>query len=306
MFALAQSDVIPRIPLAEWTQNGVDWVTTNFDWLFDPLTEVIDGFVGVLNFILMSPPPLVMVGILTVLAFLLAGWRVALFTVLGLVFIIGLGLWEEAMITLALVLAATVVCLIIGIPVGIVAAKNRGVEATVRPILDFMQTMPAFVYLVPVVVLLSIGNPPAIIATVIFAMPPAVRLTMLGIQQVPKETVEAAHAFGATPWQTLLKVELPLSVRSIMAGVNQVIMLSLSMVVIAALVGAGGLGVPVLQGLGQLNVGLSFVGGIGIVIIAVILDRITRGMERGKGVLATFRSAKAGGDAPPTAKGGTA
>ena len=289
---LAQSNVIPRIPLAEWIQNGVNWITENFDDFFDFLTDAIDGFVGALNFILLSPPELVMVAILTVIAFLLAGWRVALFTAAGLVFIISLGLWEEAMVTLALVLAATVICLIIGIPVGIVAAKNRGVEAAVRPILDFMQTMPAFVYLVPVVVLLSLGNPPAIIATVVFAMPPAVRLTMLGIQQVPKETVEAAQAFGATPWQTLLKVELPLSLRSIMAGVNQVIMLSLSMVVIAALAGAGGLGVPVLQGLGQLNVGLSFVGGVGIVIIAVILDRITRGMERGQGGLSSLRSGK--------------
>ena len=285
MLALAQSNVIPRIPLAEWIQSGVDWITTNFDEFFDFLTEAIDGFVGVLNFLLLSPPELVMVGILTVIALLLAGWRVSLFTAVGLVFIISLGLWEEAMITLALVLAATVISLVIGIPVGIVAAKNRAVETAVRPILDFMQTMPAFVYLVPVVVLLSIGNPPAIIATVVFAMPPGVRLTMLGIQQVPTETVEAAHAFGATPWQTLLKVELPLSLRSIMAGINQVIMLSLSMVVIAALAGAGGLGVPVLQGLGQLNVGLSFVGGVGIVILAIILDRITRGMERGKGGL---------------------
>jgi glycine betaine/proline transport system permease protein len=303
MLALAQSNVIPRIPLAEWIQSGVDWVTTNFDELFDFLTEAIDGFVGVLNYLLLSPPELVMVGILTVIALLLAGWRVALFTAVGLVFIISLGLWEEAMITLALVLAATVVCLIIGIPVGIVAAKNRGVEAAVRPILDFMQTMPAFVYLVPVVVLLSLGNPPAIIATVVFAMPPAVRLTMLGIQQVPRETVEAAHAFGATPWQTLLKVELPLSLRSIMAGINQVIMLSLSMVVIAGLAGAGGLGVPVLQGLGQLNVGLSFVGGVGIVILAVILDRITRGMERGKGGLPSFRSGKKSGGDPAPAEG---
>ncbi len=289
---LAQSNVIPSIPLAEWIQSGVNWITENFEDFFDFLTDAIDGFVGALNFILLSPPELVMVAILTVIALLLAGWRVALFTAAGLVFIISLGLWEEAMVTLALVLAATVICLIIGIPVGIVAAKNRAVETAVRPILDFMQTMPAFVYLVPVVVLLSLGNPPAIIATVVFAMPPAVRLTMLGIQQVPKETVEAAQAFGATPWQTLLKVELPLSVRSIMAGVNQVIMLSLSMVVIAALAGAGGLGVPVLQGLGQLNVGLSFVGGVGIVIIAVILDRITRGMERGQGGLPTSVQAR--------------
>jgi|SRR5215211_418496 len=281
MLALLQTELIPRIPLDTWTQNGVDWITANFDELFDFLTDAIDGFVGALNFVLISPPELLMVAILTAIAFFLASWRVALFTGLGLLFIISLGLWEESMITLALVLAATVISLIIGIPVGIVAAKSRGVEAAVRPILDFMQTMPAFVYLVPVVVLLSIGNPPALIATVIFAMPPAVRLTMLGIQQVPKETVEAAQAFGATPWQTLLKVELPLSLRSIMAGVNQVIMLSLSMVVIAALAGAGGLGVTVLRGLGQLNVGTSFVGGVGIVILAVILDRITRGMTRG-------------------------
>jgi glycine betaine/proline transport system permease protein len=306
MLGLAQTDVIPRIPLAEWTQSWVAWITETFEWFFEPLDAGIEAFVGALTFVLLAPPELLMVGIMTLIAFLLAGWRVALFTVLGLVFIISLGLWEEAMITLALVLAATVICLVIGIPVGIIAAKNRGVEAAVRPILDFMQTMPAFVYLVPVVVLLSIGNPPAIIATVVFAMPPAVRLTMLGIQQVPQETVEAAHAFGATPWQTLLKVELPLSLRSIMAGVNQVIMLSLSMVVIAALVGAGGLGVPVLQGLGQLNVGLSFVGGVGIVILAIVLDRITRGMERGKGALATFRSGKSSGGEATQAKGSTA
>src|SRR5215211_2056509 len=282
MLALLQTELIPRIPLDTWTQNGVDWITANFDELFDFLTDAIDGFVGALNFVLISPPELLMVAILTAIAFFLASWRVALFTGLGLLFIISLGLWEESMITLALVLAATVISLIIGIPVGIVAAKSRGVEAAVRPILDVMQTMPAFVYLVPIVVLLSIGNPVALIATVIFAMPPAVRLTLLGIQQVPRETVEAAQAFGATPWQTLLKVELPLSLTSIMAGVNQVIMLSLSMVVVAALAGAGGLGEPVVSGLGQLDVGAALVGGIGIVIIAIMLDRVTRGLERGR------------------------
>jgi glycine betaine/proline transport system permease protein len=182
--------------------------------------------------------------------------------------------------TLALVLAATVVALAIGIPIGIVAAKSAAVEATIRPVLDVAQTMPAFVYLVPIVVLLGIGAGPALIATVIFAMPPGVRLTMLGIQQVPKETVEAAYAFGATPWQTLFKVELPLSLKTIMAGVNQVIMLSLSMVVIAGLAGAGGLGEPVVTGLSQLNVGISFVGGVGIVVIAIMLDRVTRALAR--------------------------
>ncbi len=235
---------------------------------------------GGLAYMLTAPPELVMIILFAAIAFLLAGWRVALFTALGLVFIISLGLWGEAMLTLSLVLASAVTALVIGIPIGIIAAKSRRVETVAMPVLDTMQTMPAFVYLVPVALVFSLGETPALIATVVFAAPPAVRLTMLGIHQVPTETVEAAHAFGATPWQTLMKVELPLSVRSIMAGVNQVIMLSLSMVVIAALVGASGLGEPVLVGLGNLDVGAALVGGLGIVILAIILDRITRGFER--------------------------
>jgi glycine betaine/proline transport system permease protein len=275
-----QTELIPKIPLAEWTESGVDWITDTFDGAFDLLDTVIDIVIGSLEFLLLAPPALLMVAILSVIAFFLAGWRVALFTVLGLLFVISLDLWEAAMQTLALVLAATVVALAIGIPIGIVAAKSAAVEGVIRPVLDVAQTMPAFVYLVPIVVLLGIGAGPALIATVIFAMPPGVRLTMLGIQQVPKETVEAAHAFGATPWQTLFKVELPLSLKTIMAGVNQVIMLSLSMVVIAGLAGAGGLGEPVVTGLSQLNVGISFVGGVGIVVIAIMLDRVTRAMAR--------------------------
>jgi glycine betaine/proline transport system permease protein len=280
MLALLQTELVPKIPLAEWTESGVDWITETFDGAFDLLDSAIDLIIGSLEFVLLSPPALVMVVILGVIALLLAGWRVALFTVLGLLFVISLDLWEAAMQTLALVLAATVVALAIGIPIGIIAAKSAAVEGAIRPVLDVAQTMPAFVYLVPIVVLLGIGAGPALIATVIFAMPPAVRLTMLGIQQVPKDTVEAAHAFGATPWQTLVKVELPLSLKTIMAGVNQVIMLSLSMVVIAGLAGAGGLGEPVVTGLSQLNVGISFVGGVGIVVIAIMLDRVTRAMTR--------------------------
>src|SRR5918997_3988916 len=198
MLAFLQSELVPSIPLTEWTETAVDWITDIFEWLFDPLYSVIDLIVGSLEYVLLVPPALLMVAILGVIAFLLAGWRVSLFTVLGLVFVISLNLWEAAMQTLALVLAATVVALIIGIPIGIIAAKSGAVEATIRPILDVAQTMPSFVYLVPVVVLLGIGAGPALIATVIFAMPPAVRLTMLGIQQVPRDTVEAAHAFGAT------------------------------------------------------------------------------------------------------------
>jgi glycine betaine/proline transport system permease protein len=280
MLALLQTELVPKIPLAEWTESGVDWITETFDGAFDLLDSAIDLVIGTLEYVLLSPPALVMVVILGVIALLLAGWRVALFTVLGLLFVISLDLWEAAMQTLALVLAATVVALAIGIPIGIIAAKSAAVEGAIRPVLDVAQTMPAFVYLVPIVVLLGIGAGPALIATVIFAMPPAVRLTMLGIQQVPKDTVEAAHAFGATPWQTLFKVELPLSLKTIMAGVNQVIMLSLSMVVIAGLAGAGGLGEPVVTGLSQLNVGISFVGGVGIVVIAIMLDRVTRAMTR--------------------------
>ena len=283
----AQTELIPQIPLADWTTTAVDWITDTFEWFFEPLKEIIAAFVGTLEAGFTALPALVMVAVLAAIAFFLAGWRVALFTGVGLLFVISLNLWDYTMETLALVLAATLISLILGVPIGILAAKSGRVEAFIRPVLDVAQTMPAFVYLVPIVVLMGLDESPALIATVIFAMPPAVRLTMLGIQQVPKETVEAAHAFGATPWQTLLKVELPLSLRSIMAGVNQVIMLSLSMVVIAALVGAGGLGEPVIIGLGQLDVGAAFVGGIGIVILAIMLDRVRRGMERGRGAKKT-------------------
>src|SRR5918997_5736979 len=278
MLAFLQEELIPQIPLAEWANDAEVYVTDRLD--LDSTADALDAFIDFLASVLMAPPELLMVAILAAVAFFLSGWRIALLTVLGLLFIISLGLWEAAMETLTLVVVASLVSLAIGIPLGIVAAKSGRIEAAVRPILDVAQTMPAFVYLVPLVVLLSIGNPTALIATVVFAMPPAVRLTLLGIQQVPKDTVEAAYAFGATPWQALFKVELPLSLRSIMAGGNQVIMLSLSMVVVAALAGAGGLGEPVIVGPGQLNVGEAFVGGVGIVIIAIILDRVTRGLEK--------------------------
>ena len=280
--ALLQSEFIPSIPLDEWTNSAIGWIIGNFGGFFDALNSVIDSVVNSLSALLTSIPALLMIAIVAVIAYFLAGWRMTLFTVVGLVFVISLGLWNDTMLTLALILVATTICLVIGIPIGILAAKSRGLEESIRPVLDLMQTMPAFVYLVPFVILLGLGAGPALIATVIFATPPAVRLTMLGIQQVPKETVEAAQAFGATPWQTLFKVELPLSLNSIRAGVNQVIMLSLSMVVIAGLVGAGGLGEPVVSGLQTLNIGQSFIGGIGIVVLAIILDRITRGIGGGR------------------------
>ncbi|HEX6711140.1 MAG TPA: proline/glycine betaine ABC transporter permease [Rubrobacter sp.] len=279
MVALLQS--IPQMPLDKWVNSAIAWIIGNFGGAFDVLNSVIEGVVNTLSFVLTTPPPLVMIVILAVVAFFLAGWRMTIFTVIGLLLVISLGLWSLTMTTLSLILVATTVCLVIGIPIGIVVAKSLRLEEISLPILDLMQTMPAFVYLVPFVFLLGLGAGPALLATVIFATPPAVRLTMLGIQQVPKETVEAAHAFGATPMQTLFKVELPLSLSSIRAGVNQVIMLSLSMVVIAGLVGFEGLGKPVVEGLQQLNVGLAFEGGIGIVVLAIILDRVTRGIGGG-------------------------
>lgn len=305
---LAQTQLIPSIPIAEWTNSAVGWITETLEPVTEPLDALIEGAVGGLATVLTAPPELVMIAVFAAVAFLLAGWRIALFTALGLVLIISLDLWAEAMLTLSLVLASAITAMVIGIPIGIIAAKSKRIEAVIMPVLDTMQTMPAFVYLVPVALVFSLGETPALIATVVFAAPPAVRLTMLGIHQVPSETVEAAQAFGSTPWQTLMKVELPLSVRSIMAGVNQVIMLSLSMVVIAALVGASGLGEPVLVGLGNLDVGAALVGGLGIVILAIILDRITRGFERRDRMgISMIRSRKRSNTAPPDplAEGGS-
>src|ERR687883_785619 len=261
MLAFLQTDLIPKIPLEQWANKAITWIIEHFGGFFEILKGVIEGIVGIMQFVLTAPPALLMVAILAVIAYFLSGWRMALFTVIGLLFVISLGLWGDAMLTLALILVAATISLVIGIPIGIIAAKSRGLEEAIRPVLDLMQTMPAFVYLVPFVILLGLGAGPALIATVIFATPPAVRLTMLGIQQVPKDTVEAAHAFRATPWQTLFKVELPLSLNSI---------------------GAGGLGEPVVSGLQTLNIGQSFIGGIGIVVLAIILDRITRGIGGGR------------------------
>ena len=280
MVALLQG--IPEIPIAKWVNSAIAWIIGNFGGAFDVLNSMIEGVVNGISFLLTLAPSLVMIIIFAAISYFLSGWRITLFTVIGLLLIVSLGLWDLTMTTLSLILVATTVCLAIGIPLGIVAAKSRRLEEISLPILDLMQTIPAFVYLVPFVFLLGLGAGPALLATVIFATPPAVRLTMLGIQQVPKETVEAAHAFGSTPMQTLFKVELPLSLSSIRAGVNQVIMLSLSMVVIAGLVGFEGLGKPVVEGLQTLNVGLAFEGGIGIVVLAIILDRVTRGIGGGR------------------------
>lgn len=227
---------------------------------------------------MLFPHPALMIALLAALAWYISGKGVGIFTILGLLLVEGMDMWDGTMETLALIITAVFIALLIGIPVGIWASKSKTVENVVRPILDFMQTMPAFVYLIPAVLFFGLGEVPGIIATLIFAMPPAVRLTNLGIRQVPEEIREAALAFGSDNKQMLFKVELPVAIPTILAGVNQTIMLALSMVVIAALIGAGGLGQPVVEGLQRLDIGLGFEGGLAIVILAVFLDRVTQSL----------------------------
>ena len=218
--------------------------------------------------------------LLGLIAWRISGWRVAIFSVIAMIFLGYLGIWELTMVTLAMVLSALVFCAAVGIPLGILAARSNRIEAAIRPVLDVMQTIPTFAYLVPVVMLFSIGNVSGVIATIVFSLPPIVRLTNLGIRQVPRDVVEASLAFGSTSWQTLREVQVPLATRTIMAGLNQTLMLSLSMVVIASMIGAQGLGDPVRSGINNLQPGLAAVGGIGIVILAIVLDRITQALGR--------------------------
>lgn len=269
-----------RIPVGHYIERAVDWLLANAQWLFDAIVAVIDALTTGIEAVLMTPPAWGLTLILAALGAWRVGWRFALFTIIALALVVGMDLWRDTVATLALVLAATAVALVIGLPIGIWAARRDTVEKVVRPILDFMQTMPAFVYLIPAVMFFSTGKVPGVIATIIFSMPPAVRLTNLGIRQVPRERVEAGLAFGCTPRQLLFKVQIPSAMPSIMAGINQNIMLALSMVVIASMIGAGGLGDVVLRGIQRLDVGLGFEGGIGVVILAIILDRITQSFGR--------------------------
>jgi len=280
-----------RIPLGEWISAAVDWLLANAQPLFDVIVWLINGLTSSLETALLSPPAWLLTAVIVSLAAWRVNWRFALFSLAALALVLGLGLWPDTASTLALVLAATVVSLMIGVPIGIWAARSDRVWKIVQPVLDFMQTMPAFVYLIPAVMFFSTGKVPGTIATIIFSMPPAVRLTNLGIRQVSKEMVEAGLAFGCTPQQLLFKVQIPAAMPSIMAGVNQNIMLALSMVVIASMIGAGGLGDVVLRGIQRLDVGMGFEGGIGVVVLAIILDRITQsfGQRRRAGLAERLR-----------------
>jgi ABC-type proline/glycine betaine transport system permease subunit len=267
--------VIPHVPLGQWVSDLVDWLLSTVPWLFDAISQVMQVLVDGLTHLLVSPPPVVWIVVLTVLALVLRGPWLALYTLLAFLLVVSLQLWVETMQTLALVLVAAVVAAVIGVPLGILAARHRAVSVAVRPVLDFMQTTPVFVYLIPAVFFFGVGVVPGVVATILFAIPPGVRLTELGIRQVDREVVEAAQAFGARPGQVLREVQLPLALPSIMAGVNQVIMLALSMVVTAGLLGAAGLGAVVVRAVTQLDVASGVEGGLAVVLLAIFLDRLT-------------------------------
>lgn len=259
-------------------ETAINWLTINLAGFFDAIRIIIagtvEGFEAALQFLPSWLTTLILAGI----ALYVAGRGVAIFSLLGFFLIDSMGLWMETMNTMALIFTSVFIALLIGLPIGVWASKNEGADKYVRPTLDFMQTMPAFVYLIPAVLFFQLGKVPGAVATLIFSMPPAVRFTNLGIRQVPAEIKEAAKAFGSTPSQLLFKVELPVALPTIMGGINQTIMLALSMVVIASLIGAGGLGDPVLRGITQLRIGLGFEGGIAIVILAMYLDRVTQAL----------------------------
>jgi glycine betaine/proline transport system permease protein len=286
----------PRIPLGDWADSFITWFGNVFGWLLDAFTWLMQSTYQLLFQILAFPKILVdngaiadssvlraliifaMILVFAGIAWIASNWKVALFTVLGFYAIWALAQWENAMSTLALVLVAVIVALILALPLGVLAAKSQIVSTIVKPILDFMQAMPALAYLVPAIVMFSVGVVPGAFATIIFAMPPGVRLTELAIRQVAEDKVEAAQAFGATPSHILFKVQLPLAMATIMAGINQVIMLALSMVVLAGKAGAGGLGGEVVGAISRLNVGIGVEAGLAVVILAVYLDRVTAGL----------------------------
>lgn len=265
-----------RVPIGKYVEIFIEWLTANLEPVFKAIKAallwVVTGFEWAFEIV----PSYVMVLIIALIAWRIAGKGTAIFSIVGLVLINSIGLWAETMQTLAMVITSALIALIIGIPLGIWMSRNNAVNTIMRPILDFMQTMPAFVYLIPAVLFFDLGKVPGVVATIIFAMPPIVRLTSLGIRQVPEDVTEASTAFGSTSRQMLFKVQIPLAMPTILAGLNQTIMLSLSMVVISSMIGARGLGDVVLKGITQMRIGQGFEGGLAVVILAMILDRITQ------------------------------
>ncbi|TIT83267.1 MAG: ABC transporter permease subunit [Mesorhizobium sp.] len=270
------------IPLADWMTIGLRWVVDHYRPFFQSVKAPFDLLLQWFGIALHSVPPVVMIIVAGLAAWQFGGRKVAGVIVGALIFMGLIGVWQDAMTTLSIVLTSLVVAVMLGIPLGIWAARSERVFVVMRPILDGMQTIPAFVYLVPIVMLFGIGNVPGVIVTVIFAVAPLIRLTNLGIRQVPEEVIEAMRAFGATERQLLWKAQLPLALPTVMAGINQTLMMSLSMVVIGSMIAVGGLGQTVLRGIGRLDVGLATVGGLGIVALAIVLDRFTHSLSTQK------------------------
>jgi len=273
-----------NLGIGEGADAVVNYVLDHFMPVLDAISTAIGFVTGGIQGALTSLPAAVAIALIALLALWRVGWKFAIFAVASLLLIVSMELWDRTMETLSLVLAATVVAIVIGVPLGIAMARSAWMQLVLRPVLDLMQTMPAFVYLIPAAMFFGLGAVPGTIATVIFSMPPVVRLTNLGIRQVHAEFIEAGQAFGCTPTQLLVKVQIPNALPSIMAGINQTIMLSLSMVVIASMIGAGGLGNTVLTGIQRLDVGTGFEGGLAVVVLAVLLDRLTQSFgQKGAG-----------------------
>jgi glycine betaine/proline transport system permease protein len=268
------------VPLNEWVASALGWVVTHFRPAFQAIRIPIDYLLRSVELGLQSVPQPIMLLIIFLIAWRVNGRKLAIGSTLAFVVIGLIGAWSEAMVTLSLVLTSLIFCILIGLPLGIAVARSDRLQEVMRPGLDAMQTTPAFVYLVPVVMLFGIGNVPGVVVTIIFALAPLIRLTNLGVRQVRPDLIEASRSFGASPWQLLVKVQLPLAMPTIMAGVNQALMLSLSMVVIASMIAVGGLGQMVLRGIGRLDMGLATVGGLGIVLMAIVLDRMTQSVGK--------------------------
>ncbi|CAD6528306.1 Glycine betaine/carnitine transport permease protein GbuB [Paraburkholderia hiiakae] len=273
------------IPVGQWVDQSVHYLLDHDANSFDAVGRAIEGFAALVEHSLQAIPMWALMAFFIAIGLWRVGWRFAIFATCSLLLIYATGFWDQTVVTLGLTLSSTVISLVIGIPLGIWTAKSKVVHTIVRPILDLMQTMPAFVYLIPAAMLFGLGRVPGILSTVIFAMPPAVRLTSLGIKHVNREIVEAGQAFGCTPWQLLYKVQFPNALPSIMQGVNQTIMMALSMVIIASMVGAGGLGNDVLASIQRLDIGLGFESGLSVVLLAIILDRITESFGRAPGAV---------------------
>ncbi|GAB2553141.1 ABC transporter permease [Leucobacter ruminantium] len=287
-----------RIPLGDWVKDGLDWFKSSFRGALDVTSDAIDWLVGGLGDVLTAVPFPVLILLFALLGWLVRSWQLAIGTAVTMLLIVAMDQWDNAMLTLALVLVSVLIAILIAVPLGILAARSDTFSAVIRPVLDFMQTMPAFVYLIPAVLFFTAGFVPGVFATILFSLPPGVRFTELGIRGVDAETVEAGQAFGATPGKILRGIQLPLATPTIMAGVNQVIMLALSMAVVAGMAGANGLGKEVVAGIMQMQIGKGVEAGLSVVILAVFLDRVTAALgnpgEYRRSLLGMARKRRAG------------